>query len=624
MSRRPVRDQYPALGSLAAVGDGHSVALVEPGGSLEWFCPLRFDADAAVFPLLDRRRGGVLGVGPVAPVSATLAYLEDTAVLAAIWETGTGRAQATLAMAWPDAPGAQELWWLIEGLAGDVELEVAFAPRPGFGRVPVRVEATPTGALAAAERCCLTLDTGGVRLASRGQGQGLAGRHLLRAGERLAVRLHVSASPGGPDGATVDVDQAEAVVAATVRSWRAWVAGLSYVGAWRDAVVRSAITLKMLIYEPTGAVVAAPTTSLPEQLGGERNWDYRYAWLRDAGFTLDVLYRLGAREEADRYAVWLCRTMAASGLPLRSLYGIDGEVDLAEAILSELDGYQGSRPVRVGNAAEGQLQLDVYGELLDCLAICEVMDNPAIRAQWPHFRRLADFVAEHWREPDHGIWEVRDHRRHFVHSKAMAWVALERSVRLARTYGLDGDIDRWAAEAIALHAQVLTAGVVDGEGRLGRAYGEGQLDASLLMLPIVGFLDATDPLMAATVEAVRIGLRPTGSRYPGLLWRYLPGAGDGLAGGEGAFAIASFWLVEALVLAGRWSEAQEIFSCLVDLGGPLGLYGEEIDPVSGAPLGNYPQAFTHIGLIDAALCLDRGDQPPPRGVGCHLRTPGLP
>lgn len=620
MSRPTAPEGFPPLESLALVGDGHSCALIGPTGAIEWYCPTRFDADACVFPILDRRRGGAISIGPAKPTSAALSYVADSAVARASWETSTGRARSTMAMRWPGVRGSQELWWLVEGLAGDVELEVTFAPRPGFGAHCALIEIARTGAQGTVVHACgppvMTFATAGIVL-HEVQGDA-AGHVVLHQGAALALRLQVT-DTAWASLEPVDVTGARRVLDETIETWRSWVHQLHYRGIARDAVVRSAITLKMLIYEPTGAVVAAPTTSLPEHLGGQRNWDYRYAWLRDAGFTLDVLYRLGARSEADRYALWLCRTIGEPGPPLRSLYGIDHGADLRERTLDELEGYHGSRPVRVGNAASEQLQLDVYGELLDCLAICHVMQNPAVAAEWAHFRALVDFVAGHWREADHGIWEVRDRLRHFVHSKALAWVALERGVRLARQYHLDGDTDWWSTEATALHREVLDAGVCD--GRLVRSYGDTELDASVLLLPVVGFLDGSDPLMARTIDAVLAELAPPGSRWHGLLWRYRPTAGDGLAGEEGAFAAASFWLVEALVLAGRRREAEALFRDLVTLGGPLGLFGEEIDPTSGAALGNYPQAFTHIGLIDAALCLDRAGQPPPRGVGCHLRAP---
>jgi GH15 family glucan-1,4-alpha-glucosidase len=341
--------------------------------------------------------------------------------------------------------------------------------------------------------------------------------------------------------------------------------------------------------------------SLPEEIGGERNWDYRYTWLRDASFTLKALYALGCTEEARAYPRWLCETTGRQGLPLRVLYGIDGSTQFAEEELAELDGYRGSRPVRVGNDAEAQLQLDSYGELLDCLTICESLGEDVMRSEWQHFRRLVDFVADNWTRPDSGIWEVRSAARHFVHSKAMAWVALDRGCTLVERYGLDGDLDRWRHEADHLRAQIMRQGVV--EGRFRRAYDDDDLDASLLMLPITGFVAGDHPLMLATLDAILDQLRPADSAYDALLLRYPDRGSDGVQGGEGAFALCSFWLVEALMFAGREQEARGVFDQLAGLAGTVGLFAEELDWTTGEQLGNTPQAFTHIGLINAALRL---------------------
>ncbi len=343
--------------------------------------------------------------------------------------------------------------------------------------------------------------------------------------------------------------------------------------------------------------------SLPEEIGGVRNWDYRYTWLRDASFTLNALYQLGCTREARRYAQWMCAATAAQGLPLRVLYGIDAPTEFPEKTVDHADGYRGSRPVRIGNGAEAQFQLDSYGELLDCLAICEIMGDDVMREEWPWFRSMVDFVAAHWREPDSGIWEVRDRPRHFVHSKAMGWVALQRGSEIARMRGLDGDFETWRNEADLLRAEILDQGVLPDRDCFGRAYGESNVDASLLMLPLVGFIDAPHPTMQATIDEIVGQLSPGDACAQGLLYRYHHEAGDGLPGGEGAFTICSFWLVEALALAGRRDEAEKIFAGLIELQGDLGLFAEEIDPPSGTQLGNFPQAFTHIGLINAALRL---------------------
>ncbi len=592
-------DAYPPLEALAPVGDGRSVALLGPDARVEWFCPGRFDAPPAVWPLLDRARGGHLHIAPVDCACTAVGYLPDTGVLRYEWQGSLGRARMTVGMRWPPAGDAQEILWLLEGLEGQVSVGAQANFRTHWGRKPCHLTVDRYFGAWGNDEVSIEL-AGPVVL--QPVGDAAVGNGTLRAGERWGFRLRIAPTAIAP---SYDTTAGEVVedLQATARAWRTWAAGLRYDGPWRQAVIRAAITLKLLIYEPTGAVVAAATTSLPEEIGGARNWDYRYTWLRDAGFTLNALYALGCTEEARAYARWLCQATGAHGLPLRVLYGIDGGTEFPEEELGDLEAYRGSRPVRVGNAAESQLQLDSYGELLDCLTICEVLGEDVMRAQWPHFRRLVDFAAEHWRDPDAGIWEVRDPPRHFVHSKAMAWIALDRGCRLVDTYGLDGDLGRWRGEADALRAEVLDRGVV--EGRFRRAYDDDALDASLLMLPITGFVEGTDPLAVATLDAVREQLTIAGAVTDALLLRYPPASGDGLAGQEGAFAITSFWLVEALALAGRRTEAQAAGDALVALQGLTGLYAEELDPATGAHLGNTPQAFTHIGLINAALRLTR-------------------
>lgn len=590
---------YPRIGSLAAVGDGHSVALMGPDGAIEWFCPLRFDAPPMVWPLLDRRRGGRIRVGPRDVSRTTCQYIDRTAVLEYDWETSSGRATVTVCMAWEVDPARQELIWLVDCDQGEVDLEAVFDPAPGFGRDRFEID---VGERRATVRTANITTTFSAPFAFEAGPKGTRAGGVLRAGDQVGFRLEVQ-DLASPAQHPHDLPDAAAVVDETIAGWHEWASIIQYDGPYADAVMRSALTLRLLIYEPSGAVVAAPTTSLPEVIGGARNWDYRYTWLRDASFTLNALYQLGCKREARRYARWMCWATAQHGIPLRVFYGIDGEAEFPESQIEEADGYRASRPVRVGNAAEHQFQLDSYGELLDCIAICEVMGDDVMRDEWPHFRNMVDFVAEHWREPDSGIWEVRDAARHFVHSKAMAWVALNRGAAIANALGLEADVDRWSQEASAVVAQILREGVVEDGGYLGRAYGETATDASLLMLPIVGVLEGVDRIMQATMDAIVEQLNPPGAEFRGLLLRYPHHAGDGLPGKEGAFAICSFWLVEALALAGRRAEAEDVFEGMLALGGDVGLFAEEIDPSTGEQLGNFPQAFTHIGLINAALRL---------------------
>jgi hypothetical protein len=588
---------YPRIGDLAVVGDGQSVALLGPGGQVEFVCPLRFDAPPLIWPLLDRERGGQLHIGPVDDVHARLSYLPETPVVSCQYTGSLGRARSTIAMRWPCEAGVQELLWLVEVVDGQMSFEVKLDPRPDFGRASTQLTSDRHVFAFTGDHPSLELASPAAATAC---GTATVGSGTLRSGERWGVRLRVTDRRQLPP-ANHDADQVADDIDQTVQAWRRWTAGINYDGPWREQVLRSAITLKLLIFEPSGAVTAAATTSLPEEIGGERNWDYRYTWLRDASFTLNALYALGCTQEARAYARWLCETTGRHGLPLRVLYGIDGSAQFPEEELTELDGYRGSRPVRVGNGAETQLQLDSYGELLDCLTICESLGEDVMRTEWQHFRRLVDFVAENWTRPDSGIWEVRSAPKHFVHSKAMAWVALDRGCALVERYELDGDLDRWRHEADELRAQIMSQGIV--EGRFRRAYDDDDLDASLLMLPITGFVPGDDPLMLATLDAILDQLRPAGSAYDALLLRYPDRGTDGVGGGEGAFALCSFWLVEALMLAGREEQARGVFGELAGLAGSVGLFSEELDWTSGEQLGNTPQAFTHIGLINAALRL---------------------
>lgn len=595
-------DSYPPIGSLGVVGDGHSLALLGPDGAVEWYCPLRFDAPPALWPLLDRKRGGALRIGPAASLETRVRYVREIPVLEYEWQTPRGRVTARVWMAWPKPADRQELLWLVTGVSGESDVEVRFRPSPAFGRAAFELAPHPSGCQMVAGHLQLFFSSSRPLQVTTA---GIDDRLLVRAGETLAFRLRATAGRGVDRAGSIGVHQALRSLDETASAWRRWVAeAVRWDGPHRDAIVRSATVLKLLIYEPSGAVVAAGTTSLPEVIGGVRNWDYRYTWLRDASFTLNALYQLGCREEARRYGSWMHRTTAAHGLPLRVLYGIDGETEFPEIEIGEAHGYRGSRPVRVGNAAEHQLQLDVYGELLDCTSICEIMGDPVIRDDWPHFRSLVDFVADNWREPDSGIWEVRDRPRHFVYSKVMAWVALDRGIRLARYFQLEADLERWLLEREALRRQILERGVVARFGRFSRSYGEDVLDATLLLLPAVGFIPAEDPRMTSTIDAVLKELTPSGAAE-GLLLRYPHEAGDGLPGKEGAFTICSFWLVEALALAGRRQQAEDIFEGILKLGGDLGVFAEQIDWQTGEQLGNFPQAFTHIGLINAALRLVR-------------------
>jgi GH15 family glucan-1,4-alpha-glucosidase len=399
----------------------------------------------------------------------------------------------------------------------------------------------------------------------------------------------------------------------TERWWRRWVGQLDYDGGWREAVTRSVLTLKALTYGPTGGLVAAPTTSLPEALGGVRNWDYRYCWLRDATFTLDALMQSGMRAEAEAWREWLLRAVAGSPEQTQILYGVAGERRMDERELEWLPGYEGSAPVRIGNAAVNQFQLDVYGEVMDALHLARQTAIPSDEPAWDLQRKLMDFLESNWRQPDEGIWEVRGPRRHFTHSKVMAWAAVDRAVKAVEFYGQDGPLDRWRALRETIHSEVLERGFDPELGAFVQYYGAKQTDASLLMIPKVGFLPASDRRVRGTVAAIERELCPDG-----LVLRYPPDGSesvDGLPAGEGTFLACSFWLADNLALLGRHDQARELFERLLDLRNDVGLLAEEYDTKTGRLLGNFPQAFSHVALVNTARMLSLPHEPPTRARG---------
>lgn len=604
---------YPAIDSLAVLGDGHSMALIGPDGGVEWFCPRRFDTSPLIWPLLDRARGGRLRLAAAGSTKPRMRYLNDTAVLEQLWTTAEGEARVTLGMVWPADERMQSLLWCVEGISGELTFELTSKPAQDFGDAPVAWSLDEAGQLLA--------DKPSLRLQAECRfervGDGWCGRRSVKAGERFTVALQVGLDSALP--APLSPAQRWTCLDATIEAWRAWSTKLRCPDGHRELIVRSAITLKLLIHEPTGAVVAAGTTSLPEALGGTRNWDYRYTWFRDAGLTLAALFSLGCHDEAHRWAQWLQDTVERWGMPLQVFYTVDGQPAPDERDIDNAKGFGGSTPVRVGNAADNQRQLDIYGELLECVYICDDMQAPALRAHWPHMRAAADFIAAHWREPGQGIWEVRSEARQFVHSKVMAWAGLQRALWLQARDALDADVETWRREAEAIREQVLREGVSTDGSHFIRAYGEQGLDAALLLLARSGFVRGDEPLFRNTVDAVRDALSVKGR--PWLLRRYHPHDTDGLDGREGAFLICSFWLVEALVMIGAHAEAETMFERLCGLQGEFGLFAEEVDPANGAQRGNLPQAFSHVGLINAALRLSDGTPIPGETAPLSKRHP---
>ncbi|MEU7914225.1 glycoside hydrolase family 15 protein [Microbispora bryophytorum] len=577
----------------ALVGDMQSAALVGRDGSIDWLCLPRFDSPSCFTRLLGAEHNGFWRLAAAGHEQATRrAYVEDTLILETVWETPTGAVKVIDFM--PPRHANPDLVRIVEGLSGTVEMTTEIRIRFDYGRIVPWVRRA-NGHLHA---------IGGpdsVWIHSPVPLQGGDYRHeatfTVTAGQRLpfVFTWHPSHQPQ-PER----IDPLEQL-AETRLLWEEWVSRCGHRGRWRDAVVRSLITLKALTYSPTGGIVAAPTTSLPEHLGGVRNWDYRYCWLRDASMTLDALTGAGYVEEADAWRSWLLRAIAGRPEDVQVLYGVAGERRLPEMTLDWLSGYENSTPVRIGNGAATQLQLDIYGEFVDALYQARKQGMPPDDHAWALVTKIMEFFEHNWDQPDEGLWEVRGPRRHFVHSKVMAWVAADRMVRVIEELGRKGDVERWRALRDRIHAEVCDKGYDPQRNTFTQSYGSRELDAALLQIPIVGFLPPDDPRVIGTVEAIERELMTDGFvlRYP--LAEDNPV--DGLPGGEGAFLACSFWLAEARAMIGRHDDAVELFERLIALTNDVGLLAEEYDPQTGRQLGNFPQAFSHIHLIRTARAL---------------------
>ncbi|MEU5236940.1 glycoside hydrolase family 15 protein [Streptomyces lydicus] len=586
---------HPHIEDYALIGDLQTAALVGRDGSIDWLCLPRFDSPACFAALLGGRDNGHWTLSPHSPEArAERSYRGDSLILDTVWETPTGRVRVTDFM--PQRDRAPDVVRIVEGLDGSVEMRGVLRLRFDYGRVVPWVRAVEGSRVAIAGP-----DSVWLRTPSHGTtyGKDFSTRSdfTVAAGRRTAFVLtwHPSHEPR-PDL----IDPFDALTD-TLEDWRTWSARCRYDGPHRAAVIRSLITLKALTYAPTGGIVAAPTTSLPEEVGGVRNWDYRYCWLRDASLTLDALLAAGYLEEAGAWRDWLLRAVAGAPEDLQIMYGLAGERRLPEAELPWLAGYSGSTPVRIGNAAVEQRQLDVYGEVIDSFHIARTAGLPAEPHAWSIQRTVVDYLETTWREPDEGLWEIRGPRRHFVHSKVMAWVAADRAVRaLEANPKLSGDIDRWRAMRDEVHREVCERGYDPERGTFTQFYGSAELDAATLLIPRVGFLPGDDPRVVGTIDAVRRELT-----HDGLVRRYSSGdlPVDGLPGSEGTFLACSFWLVDALQLSGRRQEAAQLFERLLELRNDVGLLSEEYDPVAGRQLGNFPQAFSHIGLVGTAFGL---------------------
>jgi len=591
---------YLPIAEHGVIGDLHSVALVGTDGTIDWFCCPRFDSPSVFASILDAEKGGFYRIAPVNDGHAVRQlYFPDTNVLITRFLTPDGVGEVHDFMPIHRNPNhVRRLVRQVVAVRGEMRFELDCRPRFDYGREDHEVEVYDGGAV----------------FHSRGLSMGLASRvPLERRGDDVSAQFTLA----NGESATFVLEQCErgrrlepiteAAAAEsfnrTVRFWRGWLSHSVYRGRWREMVNRSALTLKLLTYRPTGAIVAAPTTSLPEHVGGERNWDYRYTWVRDAAFSLYALLRLGFTEEAEAFITWLTdrfgdRSMAHG--PLQIMYGIDGSPELPEEVLGHLEGYKGSAPVRVGNGAATQLQLDIYGELIDSIYLYNKYGEPISYQSWTELRRIVEWLCENWDRPDEGIWETRGGQQDFTYSRLMSWVAIERAVRMARYRGLPADMVKWLSVRDQITDQIMTRGWNDKRGAFVQHYGSDVLDASLLLMPLTKFIAPKDPRWLRTLDAIGRELVADS-----LVYRYNAKASpDGLQGDEGTFSICTFWYVEALARAGNVDEARLVFEKMLTYANHLGLYSEEIGP-SGELLGNFPQAFTHLSLISAAVNLDR-------------------
>ena len=598
-----------AIAEHGLIGDLQTAALVSTDGSIDWFCCPRFDSPSIFGALLDDARGGHFRVRPAEGAYTTKQmYHPDTAVLITRFITAGGLAEVVDFMppAGTRATDNHRLVRMLRCVRGAMRFEVDIAPRFDYGRRPHRTHVTEHGVVFSTEDQTLTLhpvrEPGDARVAHGRIDDGDVRVSIdVEAGQVRGVVLE-SAADGPPR--EVRVAEFEQLFAETVAFWRSWLSRSSYTGRWRQAVQRSAITLKLLTHAPSGGLVAAPTTALPEQIGGERNWDYRYTWVRDASFSVHALMRLGFLEEAARFAMWLRDRVAeragTDGGPLNIMYRVDGTSDLKEESLEHWSGYRGSRPVRIGNGAADQLQLDIYGEALDSIYFADLHGFQAGHQGWTAISALLDWLTANWDQPEEGIWETRGGRKDFTYGRVMSWVAFDRGIRLATQHGRPAALESWTASRDAIYDQVMRRGWHERRGAFVQQYDDDVLDSSLLRMAAVGFVSPYDPLWTSTLRAMD-GELVTDN----LVYRYDPSASpDGLRGEEGTFSLCSFMYADALARSGRLEDARLAFEKMLTYGNHVGLFSEEI-ALTGEQIGNFPQAFTHLALIDAATTLDQ-------------------
>lgn len=600
-------ERYPPIEEYAFLADSHTAALSGPDGAIEWLSVPRFDGPSVFARLLDRERGGAFEVQVEGAGRPQRRYVEGTLVLESRFESDTGSVLVfdflSLETEGPHGPGEvyphHALIRLITCERGEARVQACIDARPDYARSAPAWKP---------DRGFHTLDVPGTRLwvsSDRDlavEGEQLAASFHLQSGEEAAIALRYAREPVR----RINPEVASRLLDNTVASWHQWLERCRYDGVGRELVLRSALVLKGLVFHESGALVAAPTTSLPEEIGGQRNWDYRFTWLRDATLMLLALLRLGYEHEGSDYMEFLLQECKRCGAEFHIMLGIAGEHGIDEEELDHLEGYACSRPARIGNGAHDQLQLDTYGGVLGAALVYQQLTGSLASEYWPLLRQMAGFTCNHWQEPDNGIWEVRSERRHFTHSKVMSWMCVDRAIQVAELIGVeDAPLESWRATRDTMRAEILERGYDTERRAFVQSYGSKALDASALRFPLVGFLPADDPRMTSTIDRIIEELESE----DGLVHRYRHDhVDDGLAGREGAFAICGFWLVSALVRAGRVEEAERRFAALCERASPLGLYAEELAP-GGGMLGNFPQAFTHLALIQAAADLSAAADP---------------
>ena len=610
-------NDYPPIEDHGLIGDLQTAALVSKDATIDWLCLPRFDSPSIFASLLDKEQGGYFRVKPTGNDYVTRQmYLPGTAILITRFLSHDGVAEVIdfMPIAGATATAQHQLVRLVRVVRGSMELEAECSPRFDYGREQPSIELYDGGAMFRGNSISVRLTAlreGGATV--RQQNGSIIATGTLHEGDIGGVVLE--ANPEGPPR-TITADEIRRVFDETRDYWRKWIGQSTYRGRWREMVERSAMTLKLMTYAPSGALVAAPTAGLPEQVGGERNWDYRFTWVRDASFSVYALLSLGYREEAEAFLGWLgqrIREGTGNGVPMQIMYRIDGSPDLREEVLEHLSGYKESRPVRIGNGAAGQLQLDIFGEALDSVYLGDQYQIPITHQAWGHISDISNWLCDNWDRPEEGIWETRGGQADFVYGRLMCWVALDRAIRLAARRSRPADLQRWMQNRDGIYNQIMTKGWHEGRRAFVQHYDTDVLDASLLYMPLVGFVSPMDSLWQSTLSAMDEELVSDS-----LVYRYNPAASpDGLLGDEGTFSICSFWYVDALARSGRLEEARLTFEKMLTYGNHLGLFSEEIGR-TGEQLGNFPQAFSHLALITAAVNLDHQLD---HGAGA-IRLPG--